>query len=60
MRIKFMMLLFLTGCGGIQRGCTYFTGDLMEKCKQGVTYYQSDSGLALAVDKTGKPIECRE
>lgn len=54
-----MSLSLLSGCGKFQRVWTSFTGDLQYKCsKTGVTYVQSDSGIALLVDKDMKPILC--
>jgi hypothetical protein len=50
----------LTGCGSCQRGWTGITGGLTYKCsKSGVEYVQSDSGLTLHVDISGKPIACK-
>ena len=56
---KFIFLLpLLTSCGAWQRTITHYTGDLTTKCFRGVTYIQSDSGLALGVDKEGRPVTC--
>lgn len=62
MRLVFATLLItmsVSGCGELQRVFTSFTGDLTEKCFRGVTYVQSNSGLALAVDADGKPFGCK-
>lgn len=54
-----MSCLSLVACGGLSRSWTGWTGGLTEKCaRTGVIYVQSDSGLALLVDKAGKPVEC--
>ncbi len=46
--------LFLTSCGAMERFSTNMTGNLSYKCSRwGVIYVQSDSGLALGVDKDG-------
>ena len=38
-----------------------WTGDLTYKCShQGVEYVQSDSGLAVSLDRDGKPVQCKE
>lgn len=50
--------LSLTGCGLIQRTWTHYTGELTTKCFRGVTYVQSDSGLALLVDRDNEPVPC--
>jgi hypothetical protein len=53
--------LLLTGCGQLQRVATNITGDLTYKCsKSGVEYVQSDSGIAVHVDRCGKPVSCGE
>jgi coenzyme F420-reducing hydrogenase gamma subunit len=50
----------MSGCGGCQRSFTNWTGALTEKCAStGVLYVQSDSGIALLVDKDGKPVACK-
>lgn len=58
----FIVLLavgMLSGCGRFERVYTHWTGDLTYKCsKHGVQYVQSDSGLAISVDATGRPIQC--
>lgn len=47
------------GCGKFEREITNWTGTLTYKCaKSGVEYVQSDSGLAVHVDKDGKPVSC--
>lgn len=54
-----MSIVLLSGCGKWERVITGWTGDLTTKCSpQGVEYLQSDSGLALSVDRDGKPIRC--
>lgn len=58
--ILILLCLLLSGCGGLQRMYTHWTGDLTYKCARGgVEYVQSDSGLALLVDQAGKPVMCR-
>ena len=55
-----ILLLLLTGCGKCQRYITHWTGDLMYKCsRSGVEYVQSDSGIAIHVDRNNNPIPCR-
>lgn len=56
----FLSIVFLSGCGGCQRDWTHYTGGLTEKCHKGITYVQSDSGLALLVDVEGLPVTCGE
>lgn len=54
------LILLLSGCGAMSREITKITGGLTYKCsKSGVEYVQSDSGLALHVDKDGKVIPCQ-
>lgn len=61
--MKIVLLLamsFLSGCGSCQRQFTAWTGEFTYKCSEsGVQYIQSDSGIALHVDKDGKPIKCK-
>jgi len=56
-----MVLAFsFSGCGGCQRAVVAWTGSLQYKCSHaGVEYVQSDSGIAVSVDQTGKPIACK-
>lgn len=61
--MKLILLITLTAlttsCGAIDRLFTRYTGSLTYKCsKSGVEYVQSDSGIALHVDKDGNPIQC--
>jgi hypothetical protein len=59
MKLLFACLL-LVGCGGFQRACTRYTGELTYKCsKSGVEYAQSDSGLAVHLSPDGKPMTCK-
>ena len=59
MRVLLVCVL-LTGCGSISRSCTSLTGGLTYKCsKYGVEYVQSDSGLAVSLDRNGAPILCK-
>lgn len=59
MRYLILVTFLLTGCGKCQRVYTHYTGDFTYRCaKSGVEYVQSDSGVALLVDKDGKPIVC--
>lgn len=52
-------VLSLASCGGIDRVVTNITGGLTYKCsKSGVEYVQSDSGIAIHVDSSGKPVLC--
>lgn len=54
-----LITLVLSGCGRFDRWLTGWTGGLTYKCsKNGVEYVQSDSGLAISVDKSGNPIGC--
>ena len=56
-----ILALFLSGCGAFDRQVTRYTGELTYKCsKSGVEYVQSDSGLAIHLDKEGKPVACSE
>jgi len=60
--IKYILVVafLLSGCGRCQRTYTHFTGDFTYKCsRSGVEYVQSDSGIALHVDREGKPIVCK-
>lgn len=53
------LLSLTTGCGYVQRLWTHITGLTTVKCSHnGVTYLQSDSGLALLVDREGRPVPC--
>lgn len=59
MKILFVFgVLGLSGCGAVQRTWTGLTNELTRKCESGVTYLQSDSGIALLVDREGKPVPC--
>ena len=52
-------LMNLSSCGACERIKTNVTGELTYKCsKSGVEYAQADSGLAVHVDKNGKPVVC--
>ena len=44
--LAFLFLVFLSGCGAIDRTFTSWTGGLTEKCHRGIIFVQSDSGLA--------------
>ncbi len=51
--------LAVSGCGRIQRSWTGWTGGLTTKCTEvGTTVIQSDSGIAMLLDKEGKPVPC--
>ena len=53
----FCALVALFSCGRFDRCTTHFTGNLTYKCsKSGVEYAQADSGIALHVERNGKPI----
>ena len=59
--MKFILIfaLLLTGCGAMARECTSFTGELTYKCsKAGTEYVQSDSGIAILLDKNGNVVSC--
>lgn len=60
--VKVLLVFFcfgLVGCGRCQRAYTNFTGSLSYKCsRNGVEYVQSDSGLAISVNRSGTPITC--
>ena len=60
--MKLILLAFLfTGCGKIDRIITHWTGGVTYKCsKAGVEYVQSDSGLAVHLDRNGKTVPCEE
>lgn len=59
--LVFVLLSWTMSCGAVQRTITHWTGDLTYKCaKSGVEYVQSDSGLAVHVDPTGKPVSCKQ
>ncbi len=50
----------VTGCGYVQRLYTHYTGDTTTKCAEtGIKYLQSDSGLAVLLDKEGKTVPCQ-
>jgi hypothetical protein len=51
----------VVGCGRLERLATGITGNLSYKCsKSGVEYVQSDSGLAVHVNKDGTPVTCSD
>ena len=60
MKKYLLVLAFMaTGCGALNRQYTRWTGDLTYKCsKEGVEYIQSDSGLAVSVNRIGLPVSC--
>lgn len=59
-KLLILSFLSLSGCGGVSRYWTHLTGDLTYKCsKSGVEYVQADSGLALHVNRDGKPVSCK-
>jgi len=60
--MKFVLIMLLiTSCGYLDRGCTHWTGSLTYKCSEsGVQYVQSDSGLALHVDVDNNPVRCQK
>lgn len=56
-----VLVLSLSSCGAIQRAYTNFTNEFTYKCsRSGVEYVQSDSGIAVHVDKQGVPVVCGE
>lgn len=57
-----VLLTFLStaSCGAWNRTYTSITNEATTKCYNGVTYLQSDSGMALLVDVNGKPVPCKE
>lgn len=56
-----MLSFLVTGCGAFERMTTGITGQLSYKCsKSGVEYVQSDSGLAVLLNKDGTPVICKE
>ena len=58
MKIIFAFLL-LASCGQLQRDITRLTGEFTYKCsRSGVEYVQSDSGIAVHVNRDGKPVTC--
>lgn len=61
MKIVFVSLLCmsLVGCGWFDRYSATVTGSASKVCVDGVTYLQFTSGVAVQVDKTGKPVECQ-
>lgn len=53
-------LLPLAGCGQVQRAWTNWTGQLTTKCSTvGTTIVQSDSGIAMLLDKESKTVPCK-
>ena len=51
--------MLLVGCGTCQRRLTGWTGGLTYKCsKSGVEYVQSDSGIAVHLNRDGSPVTC--
>lgn len=61
MKKSLLVLVFMmSGCGAFNRQYTRWTGDLTYKCsKEGVEYIQSDSGLAVSVNRNGLPVLCK-
>ena len=58
--IMFALALSLSGCGMLQRMWTHWTNEVTFKCVKGITFVQSDSGLAWLPDENGKPVPCKE
>jgi hypothetical protein len=52
-------MLFLAGCGAWERTKANYTG-YSKLCVDGVTYIQFTSGATVHVDRTGKPVACRD
>jgi len=56
----FLAMALFASCGKLQRSLTSWTGDFTYKCsKARTTYVQSDSGIAVLLDRDGKPVPCR-
>ena len=47
----------ISGCGQISRATANVTGH-STVCVDGVTYLQFPSGVAVKVDRSGKPVPC--
>lgn len=48
-------------CKELNHVATGVTGSLTYKCsKHGVEYIQSDSGIAVSLDRDGKPVKCED
>lgn len=59
MKYLFLCSMLLTGCNSLARFTTTMTGDLTYICaKTGILYAQSDSGLAVLLDKLGNVVLC--
>lgn len=58
--LSILSVLLLSGCGMLQREWTSWTGEATIKCFRGITFVQSDSGLAVLPDQNGKPVPCQE
>jgi len=61
MKIVFVMssMLILVGCGAWERTKANYTG-YSKQCVDGVTYIQFPSGVTVHVDRTGKPVPCKD
>lgn len=55
--IIIVALISLTGCGSASRMGANISGT-SKSCIGGVTYLQFPSGVAVQVDRTGKPVAC--
>lgn len=55
--VSLLLLTFLSGCGSCSRTTAYLTG-YSSVCVSGVEYLQFPSGVAVKVDRDGKPIPC--
>ena len=64
MRLTLILLLWwivatgVLGCGNVKRVVAGLTGEPSEYCFAGVKYLQFPSGSTVALDRSGKPIEC--
>jgi hypothetical protein len=52
------LLIFITGCGAIDRASTTFTGNATKVCVDGVEYLQFTSGASVAYTMEGKIKTC--
>jgi hypothetical protein len=52
-------LLFLTGCGALDRFSAHITGDASEVCHDGVLYLQFTSGASVKYNTDGTMATCK-
>lgn len=57
--IAVVAFALIGGCGAVDRGTSYWSGQPSEVCVSGVTYLQFTSGATVKVDREGKPVACK-